>query len=180
MKESFWRNLQLSAWELWERFFSQLFQIREVHPGGLSRLNTRRYPGPALELQDGTTIEPGELVGELHLSNRKAMQLQQGCINRVKAFIAIKKEMKRELSYLATLVAEGGVTPDVPAYYAITLMHPFARSLGFEVRDFDNKFLAWLYKAGQLLLLSAYHPAGLGRLQQGHQGFTPKYRLDIP
>ena len=175
MQASFWRNLLLSAWGLWEKAFSFVYQIQEIQPGGLFRLNTGRYRGPGLELQDGTQIRPGDLVGELHLSNRQALHLQLQYHSRVRATIAVKRELGRNLAYLASLVAAGQATPDVKAYYAITLFNQGMRSLGFEVRDFENPVLQWLYMVGQQLLLAIYHPAGVHRFQQGHHELISKF-----
>ncbi|MGD0154259.1 MAG: hypothetical protein ABSC17_10995 [Thermacetogeniaceae bacterium] len=175
MKESFRRSLLLSVWDLWEKAFSLVYQIQEIQPGGLFRLNAHRYRGPGLELQDGTQIRPGDLLGELHLSNRSALKLQRQYSSRVKATIAVKKGLGRDLAYLATLAATGQNTPSVKAYYAITLFHQGMRSLGFEVREFGNPVLQWLYMIGQQLLLAAYHPSGVHRFRQGHQELTSKF-----
>lgn len=175
MKESIWRRLLLSVWQLWERLFSHIYRIRKIRPGGLFRLNTRRYRGPALELGDGALIRPGDLVGELHLSNRDALKLQLGYNSRVRATIAVKKELGRDLAHLASLVSDGRAMPDVRAYYAITLFHQGMRSLGFETREFGNPVLRRLYMTGQLLLLAIYHPAGVSRLRQGRRELAPKY-----
>ena len=33
MEEPLWRNLLLSAWEIWERFFGKLHHIENIRPG---------------------------------------------------------------------------------------------------------------------------------------------------
>jgi hypothetical protein len=172
---SFWRKLLLSAWQLWERLFDHINRVSEIQPGSLFRLNARRYRGPTLELGDGTLIRPGDLVGELHLSNRAVLKLQSGYSSRVRATIAVKKECERSLAHLAALVSAGQGIPDFQAFYAITLLHQGTRILGFETREFGNPVLRWLYMTGQLLVLVIYHPAGVHRLRQGRQGLAPKY-----
>jgi hypothetical protein len=128
-----------------------------------------------LELSDGTLIRPGDLVGELHLSNRDALRLQLKYNSRVRSTMAVKKELARDLACLASRATADQEMPDVKAYFGITLFHQGMRSLGFEVKEFDNRMLRWLYMKGQRFLLAIYHPAGINRFHQGHQELAPKY-----
>lgn len=173
MKPSIWREFIFSLWDVWERLFSLIFRIHQIEPGNLFRINIRQYRGPAVELRDGTVINPGERVGELHLANKELFRLQTNCCNQIRATMCVKKEMKQSLSQLAALVAQKKVE-DVKAFYGITIFHQGARLLGFEVREFRPGFWRFCYWLGQMLLLALYHPAGLKRLKIGHNTLSPK------
>ncbi len=173
MKQSIWRELILSLWDIWERLFGLIFHIRQVEPGNLFRINVRQYRGPAVELRDGTVITPGERVGELHLANKELIKIQTNCSNHIKATMCVKREMKQSLAQLARLVMQKKVE-DVKAFYGITIFHQGARLLGFEVRELQPGFWRFCYWVGQMLLLALYHPTGLKRLKLGHHTLTPK------
>jgi hypothetical protein len=175
MKEPFWRKLLLSVWEIWERFFAILHHIESIRPGGMFRLSKRRYGGHTVVLSDGTTISPGDPVGELHLSNRDTLRQQIICENRVKAGINARRELRRDLAVLARSVATRQDLAEVKAFYAVTMLYHGARVLGFEDHEFKaNRMLRWLYTLGEGLLLAMYHPAGVSRLWQGRQDLTTK------
>lgn len=174
MKQTIWREFTLALWDIWERIYSLLFHVRKIKPGGLFRLNLRQYRGPVLTLRDGTTVHPGDMVGELHLANRQLVDLQRKCSNQIQAVMCVKKEMKQNLTHLATLVAQEKVSPEVKAFFGITIFHQGARLLGFEVEEIESRFWRYCFRLGQLLLLATYHPLGTRRLKQGHQSLVPK------
>jgi hypothetical protein len=175
MEVSFCRKMFLSVWDVWEKFFAELNHIQKIRPDGLFRLSIHPYHGPALELNDGTPVRPGDLVGEIHLSSRDALILQLKYNSRVKVAIATRKALMQDLVCLAALLAHEQDLAEVNACYAITMLYHGARVLGFEDREFGNRVLRWLYALGEGFLLVIYHPAGISRLWQGRQDLTPKY-----
>jgi hypothetical protein len=175
MEQSFCRKTLLSVWEIWERIFGELNHIQKIRPDGLFRLSTHLYHGPAVELNDGTPVRPGDLVGEIHLSSRDAMEMQLKYNSRVKVAIAARKALKQDLVCLAALVAREQSMAEVKAFYAITMLYHGARVLGFEDREFKNWVMRWVYTLGEGFLLVIYHPAGIFRLRQGRQDLTLKY-----
>jgi hypothetical protein len=175
MKESFWRKQLLSVWEVWERFFGELHHIQKIRPDGLFRLNSYPYHGPAVELDDGTVVKPGDLVGELHLSSLDAMNLNMGFNSRVKSAITTRRELTRDLICLAKRTATEQSLSEVRAFYAITMLYHGARVLGFEDRELESRVQRWLYTMGEGFLLAIYHPAGIFRFWQGRQELSAKY-----
>jgi hypothetical protein len=176
MEMSFWRKQLLSVWEIWERFFREMNHIKEIRPDGLFRLGIHPYHGPAVELNDGTLVRPGDLVGEVHLSSRDAMDLTIKYNSRVKVAIATRRELAQDLVSLAVLATSDPGMAEINAFYAISMLYHGARVLGFEDREFKvNLVVRWLYTLGEGLLLVLYHPAGISRLRQGRQGLTIKY-----
>jgi antitoxin component of MazEF toxin-antitoxin module len=165
----------LSVWEIWERFFSELNHIQKIRPDGLFRLSVHPYHGPALELNDGTPIRPGDLVGEIHLSSRDALQLQLKYNSRIKVAIAARKALTQDLACLAEWVTSEQNMAEVKALFAITMLYHGARVLGFEDREVKNWAIRRLYTLGEGLLLIIYHPAGIFRLRQGRQDLTIRY-----
>lgn len=174
MKQTIWREFTLALWDNWERIYSFIFNVQRIKPGNSLRLNLRHYHGPVLALRDSTEVFPGDLVGELHLTNRKLLDLQLKCDNPIQAVMRVKKEIKQHLSHLATLAAQEKLDPKVQAFYGITIFHQGARLLGFEVKEIESSFWRFCFQVGQLLLLIVYHPLGIRRLKKGHQSLVPK------
>ena len=120
--------------------------------------------------------QAGDLVGELHLSNRDTLRHQLKYNSRVKAAIAARKGLTQDLVLLAERVAAGQDLAEVKAFFAITMLYHGARVLGFEDQEFTgNRVLRWLYTLGEGFLLALYHPAGIRRFWQGRQDLTTKY-----
>ena len=155
----------------------KMHHIENIRPGGMFRLNTCRYRGPDVELSDGTPIRSGDLLGELHLSNRDTLRQQLKYKSRVKAAIAARKgaDARPGLAGGARRNRAGPGRRSRP-FIAITMLYHGARVLGFEDREFKaTGCMRWLYTLGQGFLLALYHPAGFPRFWQGRQDLTLKY-----
>ncbi|HVI85338.1 MAG TPA: hypothetical protein VNA86_08475, partial [bacterium] len=59
-----------------DRWVERHEQFRPIGRGGyIMRMKKARYRGPGLVLADGTTVNSGDPVGELHLDNHRAAAL---------------------------------------------------------------------------------------------------------
>jgi hypothetical protein len=175
MKQTVWRDFILYIWGGWEWLYARIYNIQEISPGNMFRMSVRLYRGPRVELRDGTVIIPGDIVGEFHLANKELFRLQRNCSSLVKATMAVKKELQKDLTIIASQVEQGKIRPEVKAFYGITLFHRWGGIIGFDVLDFKIPtvpyYFFWL---GQLLLLTLYHPEGVRRLKHGHSKLTTK------
>ncbi len=154
---------RLDRW--FDRWYEQKYDIRPVGGGGyIFRFGLIHYRGERVVLDDGTAIDPGDVVGELHLDNRRAVELHR----EGKSGIRFRREVLRSLPALAhDLVAR----PDCQAVKAVcgaSLFWEGAARIGFENRPlppFTRWWLTWWVR----FLLARFHPAGRQRLAEGNR-----------
>lgn len=148
-----------------EAWFDRLYRIRPVGDGGsVLRLGLIRYRGPDVPFQDGSVLRRGDLVGELHVDNRRAAALHEGR----KAGFRYRREIFRLLPVLARDLR---TRPEYQAIQAIggpSLFWEEATLLGFEHRPVPA-FTRWWLTWWERFLLARYHPAGRARLAKGNR-----------
>ncbi len=148
-----------------ESWFERRYDIRPIGEGGyVVRLGLIRYRGPDVTFQDGAVLRRGDLVGELHVDNRRAAALHEGR----KGGFRYRREVFRALPALARDVR---TRPEYQAIQAVggpSLFWEEAALAGFEHRPLPpltRWWLAWWER----FLLARYHPAGRARLAQGNR-----------
>lgn len=132
--------------------------------GYILRLRIGPHRRPRVVLADGTVINPGDLVGELHLDNQLAAALhRQG-----HGGLRFRRELRRMLPALALDVCTRPEYREVRAVGAATLFgrQMLTSTLGFECRPLPP-FTRWWLGTWELILLAAYHPEGRRRLARG-------------
>jgi YkoP-like protein len=146
-----------------DRWYERKYDIRPIGEGGyIFRFGRIRHRGGRVVLDDGTTIEPGDIVGELHIDNHRAAELH----HEGKSGIRFRREVLRSLPALARdLVAR----PDYQALAAVcgaSLFWEGATRVGFENRPLPA-FTRWWLTPWVRFLLARFHPAGRRRLAEG-------------
>ena len=134
------------------------------------RMKKARYRGPGLVLMDGTTVNSGDPVGELHLDNHRAaaLHLEGG------GGFRFRQEIYRLLPALALDLCSCPEYRDINAVYGSSL---FWRSTalmsktGFEQRPLPP-FTRWWLGTWERILLAGYHPEGHRRLRKGRRTET--------
>ncbi len=140
---------------------------RPIGEGGyILRLKITTYRRPRLVLADGTVVNPGDLVGELHLDNRLGAALAR----EGHGGIRFRRELWRMLPALALDVCTRPEYREVLAVGAATLFgrHMLTSTLGFECRPLPP-FTRWWLGTWERILLAAYHPEGARRLAKGRR-----------
>src|SRR5690554_294085 len=101
---------------LWEKFFSRVENINiiENSPYGLLRMSVHPFKGQTTFLSDGTKIDPGDYVIELHISNLTLAKGEVGGI-KVASDIQLLSLFREEMSNLAHLAGQGKLDPRVKA-----------------------------------------------------------------
>ena len=135
---------------------------------GLDR--SRAQVGPALcvgvhpsrrarTLPDGTRLERGAPVGELHLANARLAALHVAGRSPLGVGLEFRRRLLSSLAELARRCALAGPLEDVRAFCAVTVFHRGLARLGFAP---ERDGLAWpgLVAAYQRALLASLHPAG--------------------
>jgi glycosyltransferase involved in cell wall biosynthesis/enamine deaminase RidA (YjgF/YER057c/UK114 family) len=148
----------LTAWRLWEKFTDWRDRPLPVHQSSLIRYTLRRHTGPDLVLSDGTAVRKGDTLAELHIANRELYRRLssdgQGAPWR------LLREAQSDLALLDRLLP-----PNVVAVHGLTLVHPAARRLGFEVHPVPAGIGTHFVRFFMIGLLAIYHPNGIARVQ---------------
>lgn len=148
-----------------ERWFERAYRIRPIGEGGyIFRLGLVRHRGARIVLRDGTVVEPGDLVGELHMDNRRAASLH----TEGKGGLRFRREVFRLLPALADDLQTRPEYREVHAICGASLFWAEAERAGFEHRPFPALTRWWL-GWWERFLLAHYHPEGRRRLMEGHR-----------
>lgn len=153
------------AWSGWEWLFGKLFRLYEV-PGrrdAVIRFGFRRWREGPVRLLDGTVVEPGDWVAEVHIHSPRVLQRWVRARGETPRLVAtLAAEMRAILAAFAAELESGRLAVPVKALYGKTLLHRAAARLGFEVHDLPGggSRLLSLYERWLLLL---YHPGGRRR-----------------
>jgi len=150
----------LSVWLSWEKLTTWWWRLRPVRAGGLFLYRLMPYRGTPVSLSDGTVIQPGDLVLELHFDNRGLLRLAGTGDGLPWQLMHVARQ---DLQALAEAAAAEEL-PDIRAIHGITLSAPAGRQLGFEVRPLPRSSYWALVRFFMLGLLAVYHPAGRRRL----------------
>ena len=139
----------------------RLHPVHHVRPGSLVLYRVRRHHGPAVVLDDGTRVEHGAAIVELHLDNRRLVALRAepgyGTWRAVEV-------LRQDLRAIGRRVGAGELG-EVAALHGVSLLGSAGPAFGFEKREvphsWGNSFVRY-FMAG---VDAIYHPEGLRRLE---------------
>ncbi len=156
----------MRRWDEWlEDWFERRYAVRPIGEGGyILKLGLVRYRGPALTFRDGTVVRRGDLVGELHIDNRRTAALHEGG----QGGFRYRREVFRVLPVLAQDLRTRPEYQAVQAVGGPSLFWEEAIHAGFEhwpLPAFTRWWLTWWER----FLLARFHPAGRARLGEGHR-----------
>lgn len=142
---------------LWEKIFAWMENIKVVDdsPYGLLRMSVHPFKGQTTILSDGTKVEPGDYVMELHVANLTLAKGEVGGI-KVASDIHLLPLFREEMVNLASLASKGKLDPRVKALWGVTMLGPGLRRLGFELQPMKDNlgsrclvmwmdFLKWVF-----------------------------------
>ncbi len=142
---------------LWEKIFEQIANIKTVEnsPYDLLRMTVHPYTGQPTTLADGTQLNRGDYVIELHISN---LTLAKGKVGDVKVAgnIRLLPLFREEMHNLAQLASQGKLDPRAKVIWGVTMMGPGLKRLGFELKPMEDlpnagflvlwmNFLKWVF-----------------------------------
>lgn len=111
-------------------------------------INPYKYKGPAITLTDGTLINKGDLIAELHLDNKGLNGLDTSYTNLIKL---LKDELK-------SLQHCFGYEPysKIKAVFGITVFYEIAARQGFTVLDVRSTIKRFLWSSWENILRLAF------------------------
>ncbi|GIX21549.1 MAG: hypothetical protein KatS3mg121_0332 [Gammaproteobacteria bacterium] len=112
-----------------DRLYRRLRRLQPV--GEALYVGRARHRGPALTLPDGTRVEPGAPIAELHFNNQHFAALAAAGGDPGRRFAAA---FLASLEALAGACREGGPFAEVVAFHALSWLPPHGRRIGFLAR----------------------------------------------
>jgi len=155
-------------WPVIDKLLRVIYHTRPLKAdgSGIIRLDLRRYKGPTRVLNDGSEVNTGDTIIELHLNNawfkgRRKLNLRASQSPR-----EILGCFEQDLRLLAQQVVNGKFE-GVAALHGSTLLHAGAKRLGFQVDELPDS----LWKKG-----ARFYMAGLMQIYHLRAGEAPKRR----
>lgn len=148
---------------IWEGFDRLRRRIRPMRTDGILGLEVARHRGRPVALADGTIVRPGDLVGEVHLRNRRVRDLEAR-----DGLAAAFREGRVDLRALATWAGRQPPAGRPVAYHGAGIMARFAARDRWEMRPRPRtpwrRVEDWYFR----WLLARWAPSGRERLRRGH------------
>ncbi len=128
---------------------------------GVLRLGFVTYRGAPLDLPDGTPVRSGDVVGEIHIENRRVAELT------VDSPWRILPAFREDLITLAAWTLRPDFPVEAQAFHALSLLGRAGRGLGFSVHPRSASIGRRLEQMYMLGILEIYSHDGARRLERG-------------
>lgn len=106
--------------------------------------------------EDGVTVNPGDLVGELHFNNKKITEIAAEPSERSMEW-RLFEILKAEFSFLAEASASGLIPGDVKAFYGVNVLAAGAKRLGFTLVPLEPGWNRWWLGFWESVLRLVYY-----------------------
>ncbi|MDB5085901.1 MAG: polysaccharide deacetylase [Bacilli bacterium] len=163
-----------SIWMGWEHIFEWFTRIRSVSSfrWGIFKVFITKHHGRSIACNDGTSIQSGDWVGELHLDNQIILQLlrQEGS-DRVA--LTLSRMVRDALIEMSKAIDTTPELAKVKAFTGITLLHRGIRGLGFELHQLKSNWFRNFSMLYLRFLLRVFHPHGKKRVSHSRQKLVP-------
>lgn len=169
------KRLIVSLWLLWEKAFHAVFALETVNPEDpMLHFRKRAFTGKTVVMEDGSRLEKGDQVLELHFDNKKLFEIGSRSRSEVQLAIKMIRAVQKDLPSLANMVLDRPEFKDIKGLYAVTMISRGPEQFGFHVMDLPRGLFASSSRLYLKLLLSVIHPKGQARLKEGTQMMEPK------
>jgi MFS family permease len=154
----------LLFWPFWEWLTLTVWRVKPVPhaPYGLLQVRFTHFKGRPIDLPDGTHVQSGDLIGEIHLRNRAILK-----VARETSPFGLIHLISQDFQALATWTLQPDFPAGIHAFFGITLLSRAGRRLGFTLRERPKTIHAWFDRFFLNGLLVLYNQHGLDRLMQG-------------
>jgi MFS family permease len=154
----------LRFWPFWERLMLTLWPVTPIPdtPHGLLGIHLARFRGRAITLPDGTRVERGTLIAELHFNNARV----SAAISAVSPW-RLTRMIGEDMAALARWATPPGELALADALMGVTLIGRASPRLGFIIRERPVTIYARFERFFMDGLLAMYNPEGVERLKRG-------------
>jgi len=112
------------------------------------------YKGKSKKLTDGTTINKGDLVGEIHIDNKNLKNLNTSYPSLIRSF-------QCELEALKICYKENtSKYSEIKAIYGVSVFYEILKRQGFTILKIDNPLLCFLGSVWENILRFALNSTG--------------------
>jgi peptidoglycan-N-acetylglucosamine deacetylase len=141
----------LFLWPLIDRLLRAVYHIRPLRDdgSGIICFDLRRHKGPPAVLNDGSEVQTGDAIMEIHMNNGWLRARRKLNMTASRSAGEVLASYRHDLRLLAGQVADR-MFGDVVALHGITLLHVGAKRLGFEVAEVPDS----LWKKGASFYLA--------------------------
>ncbi|MGG3278753.1 polysaccharide deacetylase family protein [Paenibacillus solani] len=177
-KLSPFKQMAVSLWLLWEKGFHAVFGLETVSPEDpMLHFRKRAYTGKTVVMEDGSRLEKGDPVLELHFDNKKLFEIGSRSRSEMQLAIKMIRAVQKDLPTLANMVLDRPEFQNIQGLYAVTMISRGPEQFGFHVMDLRRGLFASSSRLYLKLLLSVIHPKGQARLKEGSEIMEPKMLL---
>ena len=134
--------------------------IRPMRDGSPLRVNFYSFRGNPFTFPDGTRINRGQRVAEIHLDNHLVS-------HTALPMWELLGKTRSDLRFLAEQMMSGKIKDDFKAIHAVTVHHVAASRVGFLSRELPEGAFTRLTQMFLKGLLVTYHPLRKKRLSEG-------------
>jgi len=154
----------LLFWPFWELVTTLVHPQKRIPgaPFDLLRVQFTRFHGKSITLPDGTAIQSGDRIAEMHIHNAVLADVAK----RANSWELLRM-MIGDFRELARWVETADFPSDVHAFYGYTILSRAAPRLGFTTRTRPHSIRTWLDGLFLTGLLVLYSPRGRNRLEEG-------------
>ena len=163
----------LTLYSVWERFYYWLYNVQVENKDDLLYIRPMTYKGHTIQLDDGTVIEKGDRVLQLHFNNRLLIETAFHSTNTMQMITSLLRLMKATLKRIGEKVNDEKYA-SIKGFYGVSLMHRGATQFGFTVIEMPKGFDRSYQRFYLRMLMAIMHPNGRERLKQKTDLLTPK------
>jgi len=165
-----------SMWMVWESVFDIFtrFRCESIWRFGICKLVIRRHYGKRIVCHDGSHIQAGDWIGELHLDNQQVIELSRA-VGADRAGIMTARMLRRGMKQISQAMKNSPELAKVQAITGITLLHRgIIHGLGFEQHPITSRWARGFSKVYLRYLLRILHPEGKQRVKQAGEKLEPR------
>ncbi|GGH73953.1 hypothetical protein JOD43_000175 [Pullulanibacillus pueri] len=173
-KKIHWHKKSLMRlYSLWEHLYHKMHGLKPRHERDLILFRIKEYKGEPLSLTDGTLLQEGDLILDLHFNNDLLIQTSIESKNTMHMITTLLHMMKATFKRMRSYMSEPEYEK-VKALYGVSLFHRGAKQFGFDVLDLPKGGNSGFQRFYLRLLLTIMHPNGRQRLQSHSSMLSPK------
>lgn len=164
-----------AAWMAWEGAIGKYMEWRSAgsYRFGICKVLLKKHHGRAIVCEDGTRIERGDWVGELHLDNATVLSLTSSAASSSAALATARlaRDAVRQIYFSMETHPE---LRKIKALVGITLLHRgLVHGLGFEHQRLPSRMEERFCALYLRLLLRFMHPDGGRRVRGQGEKLVP-------